>query len=629
MAKRFTLSFYSRAGISCLVDIYDNTYTGSIVTPLTGAATPVEWEEDNSDDLLEVIRYKTGYLNIIETYRGELDALYPLTNTQLRVEVYYGSALVFSGFIQAQSFDNKWEASPREMSFPIISPLGLLDGMYFDKSKYIPTTYYYQDPNRYPKDVALRELLYDMFSELKTLTDGVLQYVCVPSESGMSIEDSVSSLVACPFNDDYTPAYYGTTDAILEERSFWSFLEDFCNAYGFMVHETPTHIVFTRIDGDAYVYQYTIDSLATGLSGSWQVTDNSPNYNFTDKFQERNFDGEEGMVMPVSEVVVEYNGDYVKSASFDFDHLRFSHDYNNGGLHIAYLTSYTPELTGAYLTTGTTPMDASGSFSGNFALACKCGMGLSDQKTTILVNMDSTTSNQLFSVRFFQPPSSGNFIVKFPYRYGTKISDLGNEEVNHRNLGICVKCENEAENTSMYWNGSSWQSTRPNPFTPASPAEAQWEVNGCSKGTIIVEFYLTTDTGTENVGKLLALDEIRLEQNDALYDEYKEVYSNRDVMRAANGDGKSSASISQGITYYRYGANMIGTTLKTSMLTTYAYLLSSQRRLRLQFKYMAAFSHKDYNYKHQFNSLFWRIIAADFNPIDDEWTLTLQHTISQ
>ena len=628
MAKRFTIPFYSRDGKQCAIDIYDNTYTDSTVTQLTGAATPVTWEEDNSDDLLEVIRYKTGYLNIIETYYGELDALRPLTNTQLRVEVYYNSVLVFSGFIQAQSFDNKWEASPREMSFPIISPLGLLDGMYFDKSAYIPTTSYDTNPDRYPKDVPLRKLLYDVFSELKSLTGNILQYVCVPSENNMSISNPVSSLLVCPFNSDYTPAYYGYTTDLFETTSFYEFLENFCNAYGFMVHETPTHIVFTRIDGGSAVYQYSIDSLASGLSGTQQTTDNVAYDYFTNIFEERNIDGDEGMVMPVSEVVMEYNADYIKSAAFDFDHLRYSHEYNNGNLHIAYLTSYTPELTGTYLTTGVTPTNAAGAFTGDFVMACMCGMGQSTQKKTLLMNFTQATgSTQLFAVRFYQPPTNGNFFVKTSMRWGSKISDLGNESVNHRTLGIVVRCVNEADGIDQFWTGQEWQATRPNPFGPLN-AHDEYLVSDCPRGTVIVEFYQTTATGESPVS-MLALDEIRLEEVDIFYAEYKEVFSEKGIMRAPNGDGKSSASISQGFTYYRYGANMVGSTLITTPLTTYAYLRSSQRRMVLQFKYVSAFSPNFYNCKHLFKGVYWRIIAADFNPIDDEWTLTLQHTISQ
>ena len=86
---RWQLQFASRSNVACRVDIYKREYTGSTVTQLTGAATPVYWDEDDDNDLLNVIRVKTGYISVIENTYHELDTLHPSTNIDHYVEVYY------------------------------------------------------------------------------------------------------------------------------------------------------------------------------------------------------------------------------------------------------------------------------------------------------------------------------------------------------------------------------------------------------------------------------------------------------------------------------------------------------------------------------------------------------------
>ena len=60
---RWQMQFKSRSNVACKVDIYMRDYTGNDVTQLTGAETPVSWDEDNDEDLLNVVRLKTGYIN--------------------------------------------------------------------------------------------------------------------------------------------------------------------------------------------------------------------------------------------------------------------------------------------------------------------------------------------------------------------------------------------------------------------------------------------------------------------------------------------------------------------------------------------------------------------------------------
>ena len=89
----------------------------------------------------------------MEMVYGGLTDLMPRNITDHYIEAYYGSELVFTGFMQCQEFDNDWVATPREMEFPIISPLGLLDA------------YKFQVPSE-PDLVTLGSLMYEVITGL-------------------------------------------------------------------------------------------------------------------------------------------------------------------------------------------------------------------------------------------------------------------------------------------------------------------------------------------------------------------------------------------------------------------------------------------------------------------------------
>jgi hypothetical protein len=70
--KRWTVQFKSLNGTTCRIDIYKRGYTGTIVDTLIAAANPINYSEDNDSDLLNnVIRFRTGYLRLIENYYND------------------------------------------------------------------------------------------------------------------------------------------------------------------------------------------------------------------------------------------------------------------------------------------------------------------------------------------------------------------------------------------------------------------------------------------------------------------------------------------------------------------------------------------------------------------------------
>lgn len=124
---KWCIEFVSQKGNPCRVDIYDNNWpAGASAIGLIGAADPFSFEEDDTDNLVnDVLRFRTGYINVIEESFGALNDLHPDHSTDLFVSVSYDDVAVFNGFLQAQSFSNPYSPGPNVVSIPIVSPLGV------------------------------------------------------------------------------------------------------------------------------------------------------------------------------------------------------------------------------------------------------------------------------------------------------------------------------------------------------------------------------------------------------------------------------------------------------------------------------------------------------------------------
>lgn len=81
-AKRWTIPFKSLNGTDCRIDIYDEGWAGSVTeistannsSPGYPQSDPIYYEEESDENLLLVVRYKTGYINLVETsYRWKAD----------------------------------------------------------------------------------------------------------------------------------------------------------------------------------------------------------------------------------------------------------------------------------------------------------------------------------------------------------------------------------------------------------------------------------------------------------------------------------------------------------------------------------------------------------------------------
>ena len=218
----WTFSFKSLNNVSCRVDIYHAGSTLQTPITLTPSADPFSYEEDDDSDILNnTVRYKTGYIRLIETETQPLSGLIPMSDTENYVEFYYGSKLDFVGFMQCQNFSNDFSEYPREVSFPVASPLWALSNRKFDMT--------FNGVATKPHSVSLGSLIDKILSN--SIVNGIYENVMFPYFSDVKLDNTIYSLVFCPWNRDFNHVDQNTDrNPIYSPETYGYLLDAICKA---------------------------------------------------------------------------------------------------------------------------------------------------------------------------------------------------------------------------------------------------------------------------------------------------------------------------------------------------------------------------------------------------------------
>lgn len=116
------IPFASLNGDNFTINIYEEDYTGSIVT-LKGGTEPFITDEENDNDIMLPMRTSTGNITIIAEDHLDIFA----TGTQSNyVTLTKGSQCVWQGYLQPISNDINWAPFPQKVEFPVVSCFGSL-----------------------------------------------------------------------------------------------------------------------------------------------------------------------------------------------------------------------------------------------------------------------------------------------------------------------------------------------------------------------------------------------------------------------------------------------------------------------------------------------------------------------
>jgi hypothetical protein len=594
MATRWTTTFKSRGGVTCLVKIYDPDFP-STTDPfdVKAAADPFSYDEGDSQDLLnDVMRYRTGYLRIIDDDTlgfKHIEDIYPQKPFDRYVEVYYDGALGFTGYIQVTDFDDEQVPQPRVLEFPVTSPLGL-----FDKKNFSNTTY------RPPTMVTLGQLL------TRALQSFDYERVYFPKNHGypnpVNLGMQCFSTLVNPWNDDYhTSVSSQWAQKVMKGQPLSYLIESICHAFGWICHDTPTALIFTAFDYQgAYSYSPADHIYETGYIYD---ADDIPTtaVAVTDYLTPADDHANIQTIQPETGIEVDYEGDD-GSIDFSFDRTYVARDQGTDG--VVTMPSMSPSdgerwsvcdlmpvpQIGEFWNLGTISFDANDKVVGKGIVAWNGHVG-------ILFSTGSQ-DEQICAIR----------------QYVRKIN----------NVSYDVKFDIM---TSEYSIGVLKEPDDPETFKTIHIAKSITQTDD------YVNVILTYHTGTTPLQSqyLIFIENIefvRLVDSEP-YASYREKPASAsdviDPNGSLEGNPTISASVTMPVSMYRKNDRLLGLQVRSSRLTTYPYLFTPRKELKARFRIDSALP---WPYALMVTHLGkkWRVIAQQWEPWNDEMVLTLEHS---
>lgn len=320
MGIKWRTTFMSVNNTQYIVDIYKDGWTGS-VTELTPATDALTIEEEDDSDLLTVIRYKTGYVSVMAGDSIDVADIFPtgVLDRPVRVTEVFGNTqrVIFHGYVQVQEFNRYGNYAttgnpPDVVQIPVISPLGLIYDIEFDKV----TT---------PQDYTLLAVLKTALNKIRPYT--LYTYAYVPNVAASSAGSilkglRMSSLVINPFSDDNIHTSGLTVADCFQTTSVGYFIEGLCRCFGFMVHETEDSVVFTRMDRVDSYFRYNVQTFA-------ETTVSAPS-GYTLAPTEVMADGIDiTQIAPLRKLTCSYDGDRDTELKMSFQHCMRYKGTNN------------------------------------------------------------------------------------------------------------------------------------------------------------------------------------------------------------------------------------------------------------------------------------------------------------
>lgn len=609
--KRWIVQFESLHGVACRVDIYDEGWTGSVTT-LLGADNPFYYQEENDEDMLLTIRYRTGYLRLVCRDTDDFSELYPAQNTDRYIEFYYGSTLDFNGYIQAQDFGTEYAAPPYVVELPVISPLGLAAGTYFDANDFNP-----------PRWMLWKDIVKASFDLLSANYDGFIFPQYIPGNSPAKITALyLNSLTFCPFGDNFDKSSSTQTiKEVYEPKSVKDALDMICTGFGCILHDAPGHPVFQRID---YTGNYVSFSLT---QGGYENVITPQVTALPDCATMAGDDGKTTTVMPVSDIKVDYDGDEIDSV-MNFDFCR-AYD-RTGTAYPGWLLVTNMPFSGIneFVFSGSRPdvnisLNQDGIIAKNtIALAAYGQDSLAEAIMFRPAENSAWGNNYLLAKLTFYIYNGEDFRIKFSHHYGESI-----DQMNNPSYGFFGYASLMVKLTS---GGSTLESKT------FSSGEDQCVISHGGNAVpypLTVEFYVTSIDRWMHV-----ITDVRLERYETAVRRY--IYANQDVYRneyhIRGGMGNEYAEITRGTSIYCRTVNRMipGNIIDgydqgyiTDLEPKYPYMIVAQELLTIPLTLNSHISpaniYCDKYTEWSDDTTQRRIIARSFEPWNDKTTLML------
>ena len=625
---KWQIRFKSLRGVDCKVNIYLDGYSGT-PSQLTGGATPVYWEENDSKDLLKVVRTKTGYISFIEETFGQWSEVFPTTNIDRYVEVLYGTKVMFTGYLQAQSFENGWTAPPREIQIPIQSPLLAAQTIHFDAVQ--------------PQMITIAQALKWAIEK----TGATYRYVEFPTT--IRLNSTFRASMLSPYNDSFNRSNVGDDTPVFTPVDIYTFIEGICNAYGLIVHDTPDRLIFMPFNAasnESY-YRYKVSDLPNVVIP--QVDERYAVLTFSDLFESASDNNTESRVLPLQQIVFNYNSEQLTNVDMDLGRCKFVYGINEKGLgysrpFIALQQCHTDEITSSMMLTSNSINSAYQLSTPGVMIAAIAANEVDTEKVVstggILIQTSPSWANnkEIARVRVPVPvcnPTIGTFTIKYALKMKCSWASNFRENFHTGNHGaftflVYFLYDDESEpSLSRYTEATISGENGELIFGNHSSSLFIYGNNENDYMTVIIRAKSMSEF---NSGELVLIENVGFEKVAQREFDILTYPPNDDTLQADNGSLESS-DVSQFLTPCRYARNMLYADNTPAAINkqNYRYLLRSQK----QFDIMARLKNGQtepyglyesmFNFAYQQQQLHVRMLAVGFDPRNDIYTLIL-HT---
>ena len=648
------MQFRSLRGDLYTVKIYEEDWSGDVTT-LTGAADPLVIEETDDKSLLTTWRVSTGYLRVVEMSYGDLDALKPESDTEHFVEVWVlpadagandTASLWWRGWMQSSEFSNEWRGGVRELEFPLMSPLCVLENTPIPQSFFLPL-------RTVTLGAALKAAL--------TATGATWDYVYLPgglTANGSSVnvarlENTIFTLALCGFNGNYRIS--GQTESMFGEEMWQMVVEGICNAFGWIAHEVGESLVFVHPTYEGAYVKIAFNSLDTASSSSTGVSGDDV-VDFEDLWELSGDGHRESFEKPMRSVVMHFEGESSENASLSWD--RTGKNENRGAQFwdtvqygsnpedyyvAAWLQNNFNEVTSQYMLS-TPSLTSNGRMNANGVALANAGHGQShDEIVLIQYDLDWVTNVNvpLVSLSIYNPPCEA-VTVKMHWKWGYNLENLGNKE--HEVTNVCWPhdiaeydrmhdyiLEHPHVTVELWVDGTYWKTQTGVQIDgdgymivyaslPLPGFESQYLY--AHKLELRIFTPVTSEGGVAVYpgfvdNELLAIDQVSVQTFSHEFSSYSYKHTIREEV-PGNSKGTGSGSVNMPFSFYRYNSRRIGTAIQQNLVNDYSYMFEKKKVLEVECSPMAAPVWSDYVKKVGISGGYFRVISRKRRPWDDE-----------
>jgi len=618
-AVKWTIPFKNLSNMDCRIDIYEEGYSDDPIilspanadAPGCAASSPFTYEESNTEDLMEVVRTKTGYINLVELQQDALRELFPQTNTEHMVKVYRGTALIFVGFLQAQSFDNEYKPCPRIISIPVACALSVAYGIRFA-------------PTSNPSYRTLASVLKEAVETIDAGIDKIIFPDYILSETERILSLRINTLAYCPFNDDYN-IYVGSTETLYNPDLVSDFIENLCHCFGLTAHAVGSEIVFAKYDYNGNYNEYIVNTMDSDTPSFRAIASGATTIDLT-SLQPKSDQSRETTILPVNKVEIEYDDKIDPSYSLPYNRTK-AHTYGDNWV---ILTPSTDEITSEYFTFSSLPTTTSN----NVACCATNGSDSTNGFNEMMMFSRVTSASELFTWKLYNVPKYANrgcklmFSLLFvtPHEVGGRMY-YDTTSAPAKSMGVRIK------NGGKYFqNNGTWAAAPDVIYRNTGGTEGEtneWELTiwtAMNDITSPLEITFFAGNNSMQVG-LLAMEDITLEPIQKGIEKYvANDNSNRDVFTNNNGSVKTT-SLSQTFNVRRKSEKALVKSnggFYSTVASNYGYMFATQYLLSYDTFIMPSIIHYLQKYIIGASSVKRRIVGFDFNLWDDIVTIKAQ-----